>query len=244
MNPSSQHTHVKAMILAAGLGTRLKPLTDVKPKALLEINGTTLLEMAVAHLVQAGVKEIIVNVHHFADQVIDFLKQKENFGVDITVFDESGQLLDTGGGLKKAADFFGDGRPFIVRNVDLVSDLDFSKMMGFHLMHSPLATLAVRNRETSRYFLFDDSDQLAGWTNTKTGETLQSRESRGVIRKLAFSGIQIIDPKIFPLITEEGKFSLTGLYLRLAKNEKIICYEDNFSKWKDIGKSIHDLDDE
>ncbi len=244
MNQAPQHTHVKAMILAAGLGTRLKPLTDVKPKALLEIKGTTLLEMAVSHLAQAGVTEIIVNVHHFADQVIGFLEKKKNFGVDITVSDESGQLLDTGGGLKKAEAFFSDGRPFIVRNVDLVSDLDFPKMMDYHLLHSPLATLAVRNRETSRYFLFDDSDQLAGWTNTKTGETLQSRESRGVIRKLAFSGIQIIDPKIFPLITEEGKFSLTGLYLRLAKNEKIICYEDNFSKWKDIGKSIHDLDDE
>ena len=244
MNQSSQHPHIKAMILAAGLGTRLKPLTDVKPKALLEINGTTLLEMAVAHLVHAGVKEIIVNVHHFAGQVIDFLEKKKNFGVDITISDESGHLLDTGGGLKKARNFFRDGRPFIVRNVDLVSDLDFSKMMGFHLMHSPLATLAVRNRETSRYFLFDDSDHLAGWTNSKTGETIQSRESHGNLRKLAFSGIQIIDPKIFPLIVEEGKFSLTGLDVRLAKTEKIICYKDDVSKWKDIGKSVHDLNDE
>ena len=116
--------------------------------------------------------------------------------------------------------------------------------MDYHIQHSPLATLAVRNRETSRYFLFDDSDQLTGWTNTKTGETIKSLESHQNLRKLAFSGIHILDPKIFPLITEEGKFSLTALYLRLAKTEKIICYEDNFSKWKDIGKSIHDLNDE
>ena len=244
MKDTSHNDSVKAMILAAGLGTRLKPLTDTRPKALLEINGRTLLERSITHLAIAGVREIIINVHHFADQIIDYLKVHEDFGIHISVSDESGQLLDTGGGLKKVAAFFHDNKPFIVRNVDIISDLDFSKMLNFHQRNSAIATLAVRKRETSRYFLFDHSDQLVGWTNSKTNESIQTREISGNIRKLAFSGIQILDPKIFSLITEEGKFSLTELYLRLAKDRKIICYEENDSKWKDIGKSVYDLNEE
>ena len=244
MKDTSQNHSVKAMILAAGLGTRLKPLTDTKPKALLEINGRTLLERAITHLANAGVKEIIINVHHFAGQIIDFLKKNENFGLRISVSDESGQLLDTGGGLKNVSDFFHGNHPFIVRNVDIISDLDFRKMLDYHCLNSAIATLAVRNRETARYFLFDQAGQLVGWTNTKTGEMIVAREASGDIRKLAFSGIQILDSRIFSLMAEEGKFSLTQLYLRLAKTRKIICYEDNDSKWKDIGKSVHDLNEE
>jgi NDP-sugar pyrophosphorylase family protein len=244
MERNNSPVTVKAMILAAGLGTRLKPLTDTKPKALLEISGKTLLERAVSHLSGAGVREIIINVHHFAGQIIDFLRVNNNFGLKITISDESDQLLDTGGGMKKAANFFEDGQPFIVRNVDILSDLDLIRMLDYHRLHKPLATLAVRDRETSRYFLFNDADQLVGWTNTQTCEITLSRKTTGDPKKLAFSGIQVVDPAIFPLITEKGKFSLTELYLRLAKNDRIICYEENDSKWKDIGKSITDLTEE
>jgi NDP-sugar pyrophosphorylase family protein len=235
---------VKAMILAAGLGTRLKPLTDSKPKALVEVNGRTLLERAITHLADAGICEMIINVHHFAEQIIDYLDKNNNFGLRITVSDESGQLLDTGGGVKKVEDFFKGNLPFIVRNTDIISDLDFRKMLDFHRENRAIATLAVRNRETARYFLFENNGQLVGWMNSKTGENKQSREQTGVMRKLAFSGIQILDPVIFSLITETGKFSLTDLYLRLAKNQKIIGYEENQSKWKDIGKSLLDLNEE
>jgi NDP-sugar pyrophosphorylase family protein len=244
MQETVQNNTLKAMILAAGLGTRLKPLTDTKPKALLEINGTTLLERAIRHLASSGVNKIILNVHHFAEQIIDYLKTNNNFGLQISISDESGQLLDTGGGLKKAADFFQGNHPFIVRNVDILSDLDLRKMLDYHNKYSPIATLAVRNRETTRYFLFDNSGKLAGWTNTKTGEVIKTRETSGETHKLAFSGIQILDPQIFSLITEDGKFSLTDLYLRLSKSEKIISYIDNCSKWKDIGKSVNDLNEE
>lgn len=244
MKETKPVTDVKAMILAAGLGTRMRPLTDISPKALLEINGRTLLELAIEHLANAGVREIIINVHHFSGQIISFLEKNKNFGLSISVSDETGQLLDTGGGLKNAADFFQGDKPFIVRNADIISDMDFIKMLDYHLLNSPVATLAVRNRETSRYFIFDDSDQLVGWTNTKTGETIHASDAWPNTRNLAFSGIQILSPKIFSLMPEEKKFSLTDLYLRLARTQKIICYEDNDSKWKDIGKSVNDLNDQ
>lgn len=232
---------MKAMILAAGLGSRMRPLTDTKPKALLEVNGVTLLERAIRHLQSAGIHQIIVNVHHFHEMIRKFLKKNRNFGCAITLSDEQNQLLDTGGGLKKAEFFFDNDRPFIVRNVDVLSDLDFQKIVDVHLRTSSLATLVVRKRETSRYFLADQTGQLVGWTNTSTGEYLTVREPVGVSVKLGFSGIQVLDPRIFSLIIEEGKFSLTDLYLRLAGDHKIVCYEDNDSKWKDVGKSIHEL---
>jgi NDP-sugar pyrophosphorylase family protein len=237
-NPSS----VKAMILAAGLGTRLKPMTDTMPKALVRVQGKTLLEHAINHLAQFGIRQIIVNVHHFAGQIIDFLQVNNNFGLEITVSDESGELLDTGGGLKKVGPFFSDGNAFIVRNVDILSDLDLEKLLNFHWNHSPLATLAVRKRETSRYFLFDETGQLTGWKNKQTEKQIQVREPLGEQQQLAFSGIQVLDPQIFSLITEQGKFSLTELYLRLAATERIVCFHDDGLTWKDVGKSIHDLD--
>jgi len=149
------------MILAAGLGKRLRPVTDTIPKALVEVGGRTLLEMAIIHLASSGVKEIIINVHHFAGQIIEYLEKKKNFGLDVTISDESDQLLDTGGGMKKAAWFFEKGEPFIVRNVDVISDLDLKTMMDHHLQSGAIATLAVRRRETSRYFLFDPDHRTA-----------------------------------------------------------------------------------
>ena len=239
-NPCSTN-EMKAMILAAGLGSRMRPLTDTKPKALLEVNGVTLLERAIRHLQSAGISRMIINVHHFSDQIMNFLKEKNYFGCDITISDEHDQLLDTGGGLKKAAFFLNDDRPFIVRNVDLLSDLDFQKVIDFHYLNSAIATLVVRKRETSRYFLADQTGQLVGWKNTATREEILVREPSGLTGKYGFSGIQVLDSRIFSLINEEGKFSLTSLYLRLARDHKIVCYDDKDSNWKDVGKSILDL---
>ncbi len=224
------------MILAAGLGTRLRPITDTIPKALVEINGKTLLEHSIDHLKLFGVKEIIVNVHHFPDQIISFLKKKKNFGLAIEVSDERDQLLDTGGGFKKASPFFEGGEPFVVRNVDVLSNMDLGAMLSFHKKHKPVATLAVRNRETSRYMLFNERWELIGWTNVSTGEKKLSRKEYKRMYPLAFSGIQVLDPSIIPLITEEGRFSLIAMYLRLCRENRICAYTDNDSFWFDAGK--------
>ena len=223
------------MILAAGLGTRLRPITDTIPKALVEINGKTLLEHSIDHLKLFGVKEIIVNVHHFPDQIISFLKKKKNFGLAIEVSDERDQLLDTGGGFKKASPFFEGGEPFVIRNVDVLSNMDLGAMLSFHKKHKPVATLAVRNRETSRYMLFNERWELIGWTNVSTGEKKLSRKEYKRMYPLAFSGIQVLDPSIIPLITEEGRFSLIAMYLRLCRENRICAYTDNDSFWFDAG---------
>ncbi len=224
------------MILAAGLGTRLRPITDTIPKALVEINGKTLLEHSIDHLKLFGVKEIIVNVHHFPDQIISFLKKKKNFGLAIEVSDERDQLLDTGGGFKKASPFFEGGEPFVIRNVDVLSNMDLGAMLSFHKKHKPVATLAVRNRETSRYMLFNERWELIGWTNVSTGEKKLSRKEYKRMYPLAFSGIQVLDPSIIPLITEEGRFSLIAMYLRLCRENRICAYTDNDSFRIDAGK--------
>ncbi|HSN49637.1 MAG TPA: nucleotidyltransferase family protein, partial [Bacteroidales bacterium] len=232
---------MKAMILAAGLGTRLRPVTEHIPKALVMVNGMTLLEHAVTHLKQYGIDQVIINVHHFADQVIEFVIKKKSFGIQISFSDEREALLETGGGLKKAAWFFNDGQPFLVRNVDVISDLDLKSLLNYHLASGSMATLVVRSRETSRYFLFDKDNRLRGWTNLKTGEKKWVAGPDPQSKLLAFSGIQILDPAVFPLITETGSFSVTDLYLRLAVTQKITGYMDEHSQWKDIGKSPDDL---
>ena len=230
---------MKAMILAAGLGTRLKPFTDSKPKALYQVEGKTLLEHAIIHLKSAGINEIIINVHHFADQIVEFIHLHKNFCIRMAVSDETGELLDTGGGLKKAAWFFDNCDSAIVRNVDILSDLDLKSMEKFHLNSHSLATLAVRNRTTSRYFLFDDQMNLCGWENLKTGEKRVARKTI-TSTPFAFSGIQIINPLIISEIVEEGKFSLTTLYLRLAKTENITGYVEDGMLWKDVGRMTID----
>jgi NDP-sugar pyrophosphorylase family protein len=233
---TGQEVSYKGMILAAGLGTRLRPVTCSIPKALVKVDGLTLLEVAIRHLADHGVKKIIINVHHYAGQIIDYLDQNKNFGLNITISHESEQLLDTGGGLKKASAFFqGDGS-FFVRNVDIISDLDLTSMMENHLKSKSLVTIAVRRRATSRYFLFDQDQRLCGWKNLKTGEKVLSYKPLTDPEMLAFSGIQILNPEIFPLITEEGKFSLTSLYIRLAKDHLIKGFIDNGNVWRDAGK--------
>lgn len=228
---------MKAMIFAAGLGTRLRPLTNNLPKALVEIKGKTLLEITINRLIENGFNEIIVNVHHHADQVISFLHE-HNFKAKIEISDEREKLLDTGGGLKKAKWFF-DDQPFLLHNVDIISDLDLREFYNIHLRNHSIATLAVRNRKSSRYFLLDNDYVLCGWENIKTGEQIISRDKEH-LSQLAFSGIHIIDPKLFNYFPVEEKFSIVEVYLKTAKREKIKGYLHNYSFWQDVGK-LQDL---
>ncbi len=227
---------MKAMILAAGLGSRLKPFTDNHPKALVEVNGKTLLQRNIEYLSRYGIDEIIINVHHFSDQIIELLKNNTDFESKITISDESNEVLETGGGLKKAGWFFKDeAEPFVLMNVDVLTGMNLKKMIEKHKKLKSLATLAVTNRYTSRYFLFDEMDRLCGWKNEKTGEQKISREASKFIQK-AFSGIHIISPKIFPLINMGGKFSIVDLYLGLANTQAITAFDHSNSKFIDVGK--------
>jgi len=226
---------MKAMIFAAGLGSRLKPFTETMPKALVPVAGIPMLEILIKHLQKNGINDIIINVHHFASQVIDFLKVNNNFGVNITISHEE-VLLDTGGGLKKAVWFFDDKKPFLVQNVDVISDLDYPDMLSTHNKTGAIASLAVSNRNTSRYFLFDDSMQLCGWENTKTGELKIVRPEAQNLKRFAFSGIHIIDPAIFDFMNRNGKFSIVDTYLELASSHKINGYKHNPENWVDMGK--------
>ncbi len=223
---------MKAMILAAGLGTRLKPFTEQHPKALYPINGKPLLQRNIEYLQSYAVNNIIVNVHHFADQITAAIKENNGWGCNVTISDETNEVLETGGGLKKAAHFFeNDTHPFVLMNADMLTDLHLEKMIHSHAHHNPLATLAVTNRPTSRYLLFDEENILCGWLNEKTGE---QKGKMGT--KKAFSGIHIISPKIFSLIKEEGKFSMIELYLRLATSQRIMAFDHSDGKLIDVGK--------
>jgi len=228
---------VKAFLLAAGLGTRLQEHTHDKPKALVSLAGKPLLQHAIERLKSFGISDITINVFHFAEQVISFIEKNQSFGVNIRVSDERDQLLDTGGGLKKASSLLKGNEPILIYNVDVISNLDLNLLLNYHLQHNALATLVVRPRETSRYLMFDPNLQLAGWKNFGNGESRISRPgSFENARPLAFSGIHIIQPKMLELITEEGKFPIIDLYLRLAKNHAIKAFVDNSTIWMDVGK--------
>lgn len=237
---------MKALVFAAGLGTRLRPLTNDRPKALVEVNGVTLLEVAIRRLVAAGCQEIIVNVHHFAEQVIDYLVKTKQFGIEITISDERKLLLDTGGGLKKAAWFFDDGQPFLVCNADVLTDMNLADFYHHHLESGAIATLAVRRRQTSRYFLFDEDMHLCGWQNAKTGEerlvdTWQSPFFNSSIphtfQPFAFSGIHVISPAIFNWMpATEGPFSIIDVYLEAARTGLIFGFDHSVDEWLDVGK--------
>ena len=297
---------MKAMILAAGLGTRLRPLTDNRPKALVEIDGRTLLEITLTRLRPFGINEVIINVHHFAGMVVDYLKSHSNFGMRIEISREDDLLLDTGGGLKKASWFLLETarhsslaplhspiEPFLLHNVDVISTIDLSRMLQFHNEHNALATLAVQSRESSRLLLFDDHVQLVGRAgrsqkaNSSAGESgvtasvgdepgnggvipslatnpgLVSAHSRidqaaltsptdrpserieesasspnsPLLHPLAFSGIHIISPRLLPLLTEEGVFSIMDAYLRLAaQGEKILAFRADEYYWRDLSR--------
>lgn len=228
---------MKAMIFAAGLGTRLRPLTDSVPKALLKIGGKPLLERLIGKLIRAGCSEITINIHHFPDQIRDFLKENKNFDISIHISDESDQLLDTGGGLLKAAPFLKGDEPVLLHNVDIVSNLDLKQLVGYHLEQKALATLAVRDRKTERYLLFSQKMRLCGWMNKTSGETraaIPDLVSESI--PLAFSGIHVIDSDILNLISGQGKFSLIDAYLELTKSHPIIGYPDQSTCWMDVGK--------
>lgn len=222
------------MIFAAGLGTRLRPLTDERPKALVEVGGIPLLEIAIRRLTGVGVREIIVNVHHFADQIVDFLQKKQNFGIHIALSDEREQLLDTGGGLKKAAWFLAGGDPFFVYNADILTNLDLRAFYSAHLCADALATVAVQHRESSRYLLFDADRRLCGWTNASTGQYRWCGEPVTDAVRYSFSGIHIISPAIFEYMPEEAVFSMIDLYLRLGN--RIMAYPHDGDRWLDVGK--------
>jgi NDP-sugar pyrophosphorylase family protein len=229
---------MKAMILAAGLGTRLRPLTDNRPKALVEVAGRTLLEITLSRLRSFGVREVIINVHHFADMVVEYLRKKDHFGMRIEVSREE-VLLDTGGGLKKAAWFFLENpnhldQPFFLHNVDVISTIDLGRMLQFHAEHQALATLAVQDRATSRYLLFDRELQLCG---RQSGRDQAPELARPSAKALAFSGIHIILPRIFAMMAEEGIFSIIPSYLRLAaQGEGILGFHADEYYWRDLGR--------
>jgi mannose-1-phosphate guanylyltransferase len=233
---------MKAMILAAGLGTRLRPLTDDRPKALVEVGGRTFLEITLARLRTFGVRQVILNVHHFSDMVVDYLKANNNFGMDIEISREE-ILLDTGGGLKKAAWFFlehsnhmAEEAPFILHNVDVISTIDLERMWQLHIQTKALATLAVQERETSRYLLFDPESRLCGRQAGRDQTPDLVRPSQQV-KAWAFSGIHVISPRIFAKMTEEGTFSIIDSYLRLAaEGEKILAFRADKYYWRDLGR--------
>ena len=227
---------MKVLLLAAGFGKRLRPLTDHKPKALIEVNGTPLIQIAIEYLTHYGFNEIIINVHHHAEQVNHFLNNNQNFGHNITVSDETHRLLDTGGALKKAAWFFDDDQPFLVYNVDILCDLNLGQFYQNHLNSGALATLAVRHRVSERYLLFDSDNILYGWQNHKTGVTIQPRPSDLPLKRLAFSGISLLSPGILRHFPSEDVFTLIDFYLRLAPEFIIKGFQHDESRWLDVGK--------
>lgn len=224
------------MVFAAGLGTRLQNETAGKPKALVEVAGKPLLYHAIGKLKKAGVKEVVVNVHHFAGKVIDYINSTD-FGIKIHISDERELLLETGGGLKKAAPIFTGDEPVLIYNVDILSNIDLSLLIANHLKTGALATLAVRKRETQRYFKFDAEKQLVGWINKKTGETKISRpEVFDMAEEMAFSGIHVVQPEIFGLMPEFERFSIADFYLDVAKTHTIKGFYDTSDLWIDVGK--------
>ncbi len=230
---------MKAMIFAAGLGTRLRPLTENRPKALIEVAGMPLLEFSIRRLKLFGFREILVNIHHHGEQILDFLNQHNNFGIRIEVSDERELLLDTGGGLKKATWFFQDA-PFLVYNADILSDLDLAKLYETHLGSDRLATLAVQHRSSSRAFLFDETGALCGWQNTATGEVKRSRPAESAM-PWSFSGIHVLSPEIFAFMpTTESVFSIVKVYLEAAATQTITAYPHE-GIWVDVGK-LSELD--
>ncbi len=234
MIDNNKNIELQGMIFAAGLGTRFKPWTDKHPKALAVINGKSLLQRNVEYLQQYGVTEVVVNVHHFADQVTDAIEKNKGWGSKIIFSDETGELLETGGGLKKAASLF-TASTIVLINVDILCDLDLGAMIGFHHNNKPLATLAVTNRITSRNFLFDAADNLCGWRNTQSGEEKISHKMPQYIQK-AFSGIHVIDKELLSLIKQSGKFSMVDVYLDLAHSAIIKGYDHSGSRLIDVGK--------
>ena len=227
---------MQAMIFAAGLGTRLKDETADKPKALVDVGGKPLLQRAIEKLSAEGVTKIVVNVHHFAPLVIDFINSKD-WGIPVLISDESDKLLETGGGLKFSSHLFSPNEPILIYNVDILSSINLHDIFAQHTKTKAIATLVVRQRKTQRYFKFDSEHNLVGWINKKTGETKISRPENFLeAAEMAFSGIHIVDPEIFDFMPDEDRFSIVQVYLELAKTKNIKGYFDSSELWMDVGK--------
>ena len=227
---------MKAMVFAAGLGTRLGSYTQHTPKALVEVAGKPMLAHVVERLKQAGVTSIIINLHHFADKIKAWVAAENNFGIEIKFSDETAQLLDTGGGLLKARWFFDDGQPFVVHNVDVLSNINIREMLQQHNVSQALATLFVQNRKSTRYLLFDAAMLLRGRHDTRNNETTFSTDRQSNLHQLAFNGIHIINPAIFDHFAQSGTFSIIQTYLSLAGNHTIKGFRDDEAVYLDIGK--------
>ncbi len=224
-----------SMIFAAGLGTRFKPWTDTHPKALAPVNGKSLLQRNIEYLQQYGIKDVIVNVHHFPDQIIDAIKKNNGWGTNVMISDETGEVLETGGGLLKARDLFKKGEHFITCNADFLTDLNINKLIAFHEQKKSLISFGVTNRTTSRYLLFDENDRLCGWRNVKTGEEKISIPRKGLVEK-AYSCVVVFEYDIFRLMPFTGKFSLIDVYLSLAADHPIYGYDHTGDKLVDVGR--------
>lgn len=227
---------MKAMIFSAGLGTRFKPWTDKHPKALAPVNGKSLLQRNVEYLQQYGITDVIVNVHHFADQITDAIKKNKGWGSNIIISDEINEVLETGGGLVKAKDLLTPGEKFITCNVDILTDLNINKLLSFHEENSPLISFAITDRKTSRNFLFDDDNRLCGWINNVTGEQRLSLDKSGLLQK-AYSCVVVFEYDVFNANPFTGKFSLTDMYLELAKKHSILGFNHTGDRWVDVGKT-------
>ena len=226
---------MKAMIFAAGLGTRLQPLSNYCPKALVKVNNKTLLEHSIKYLQQFGIYDVIVNVHHFAPEIIETINDNAGFGSQITISDESAQVLETGGGLKKAAHFFENEPVFVLTNVDVLTNLDLGKMIDRHLASGAMCTLAVMRRESSRHLLFDENMYLCGWENTSSGQLRICRSNMDT-QPFAFSGISVLSYSVLKQISFNGKFSLIDLYLHLAETNNFMGYDHTGNIFIDVGK--------
>ncbi len=227
---------MQAFILAAGLGTRLRPLTNHLPKAMVKVQGHTLLEIAINNLIRQGASRIVINVHHFADVICQYL-QSQHWSVPIFVSDERELLLDTGGGLKKAGPFFSTDEPILIHNVDVLSHLDFSQLTTKHIDSMSDATLVVSQRETSRYLLFDKFGQLIGWENKQTEDVNWVHAPDGPYQELAFDGIAMIEPQLIELLPPPSSpYSIIPSYLDIAKNHRINYFELDPKDWLDVGK--------
>ncbi|SHE66939.1 Nucleotidyl transferase [Flavisolibacter ginsengisoli DSM 18119] len=225
---------MKAMIFCAGLGTRFKPWTDTHPKALAIVNGKSLLQRNVEYLQKYDIMDFVVNVHHFADQIIDAIDKSKGWGSNITISDEKDEVLETGGGLMKARKFL-EGDAFLTINVDILTDANLKYFLATHQQENSLITLAITNRKTSRYLLFNKYNRLCGWRNIQTREERIALEAKDMFEK-AYSGLAIFEPGVFDLITLQHKFSLIDVYLSLAHDNKIAGFDHSESKFLDVGK--------
>ena len=232
---------MKAMIFAAGLGTRLRPLTNDRPKALVEVGGVAMLERVITRLKSHGITEIVINIHHFGEKIIEFIKENNNFGITIHISDERDLLLDTGGGILKAQQWLNGNEPIIIHNADILTDFDLHKMVEQHINSNADATLLVADRKTARYFYIGENNRLNGWTNISTGEVKPADYIALNTDKLrAFGGVHIVSPSIFSELqnySTEPKFSITPFYIDRCKDLKIMGYTPNEKyQWHDIGK--------